>query len=298
MNRTLHLSLFAIMCAAQLGMCGYLIQRWESVLKRGQSYKFKTQAMDPYDPFRGRFVTIQLEKDYVVSEKPVDASQLMNGQAVYVTLATDPDGYSRFASCDTKPPEGAVPYFKAKVSYVDNSRSIRPGDLKNPLSLAQQIQTSPDVISVFIREKIMDYESKTLEKSIETGKLDPSLVNTLCGLLNRVMQDQTLAVRLFGKENTPNVYMNPEIIRMEFDKAYPDMILPSPAARIFVNHPFDRFYMEESQAPRAEVASWQHSRAGEDQRTHITVRVKDGYGVIENLWIGDKSMSDYLKSRP
>jgi len=53
--------------------------------------------------------------------------------------------------------------------------------------------------------------------------------------------------------------------------------------------PFDRFYMEESKAPAAEAAYWAHNKRGA-QDAYIVVRVLDGAGVIEDLYVGGKSI--------
>lgn len=55
--------------------------------------------------------------------------------------------------------------------------------------------------------------------------------------------------------------------------------------------PFDRFYMEESKAPAAEAAYRAHSRRGA-QDAYVVVRVLEGAGVIEDLYVGGKSIQD------
>jgi uncharacterized membrane-anchored protein len=57
--------------------------------------------------------------------------------------------------------------------------------------------------------------------------------------------------------------------------------------------PLDRFYMEESLAPAAEKAYREHSRAS--QRTaYITVRIRDGSAVIEDLWIDGVPIREFV----
>ena len=63
---------------------------------------------------------------------------------------------------------------------------------------------------------------------------------------------------------------------------------------ISIDLPFNRFYMDEFEAPRAEEAYRAGSR-NEDSETYITVRVKSGYGVIEGLYIDDKHIREYIK---
>lgn len=55
--------------------------------------------------------------------------------------------------------------------------------------------------------------------------------------------------------------------------------------------PFKRYYMQEGLAPRAEQAY--RSNAGTEAM--VSVRVKNGYGVVEELYIGDKTIYEYLR---
>jgi uncharacterized membrane-anchored protein len=54
--------------------------------------------------------------------------------------------------------------------------------------------------------------------------------------------------------------------------------------------PFDRFYMEEGKAPAAEAAYREHDRKGV-QEAYVILRVLDGAGVIENLYVGGKPIA-------
>jgi len=62
---------------------------------------------------------------------------------------------------------------------------------------------------------------------------------------------------------------------------------------IRVKMPFDRYYMNEELAPRAETAYREHSRR-EQHDAYIAVRVKSGFAVIEELHVGGKSIADFL----
>jgi len=64
--------------------------------------------------------------------------------------------------------------------------------------------------------------------------------------------------------------------------------------------PFDRFYMEETKAPQAEAAYWKHgNRRGQtNDATYALVRVKGGRGVIENLYIKDQPIRQFLGTEP
>lgn len=54
--------------------------------------------------------------------------------------------------------------------------------------------------------------------------------------------------------------------------------------------PFRRFYMTEDLAPLAETAYRKSGR----QNSHILVKIKDGLGVVDQLYIGDQTIYEYL----
>jgi uncharacterized membrane-anchored protein len=62
--------------------------------------------------------------------------------------------------------------------------------------------------------------------------------------------------------------------------------------------PFDRFYMEESAAPKAEAAYFAANRRGQtNDQTYVVVRVKGGRGVIEDLFVKGKPIRAFLKEQ-
>ncbi len=63
---------------------------------------------------------------------------------------------------------------------------------------------------------------------------------------------------------------------------------------IHIEYPFDRYYMNEREAPRAERAVQQLSR-GNPQPTYVTVRLKDGMAVLEDLFLDGKSVDAFLQ---
>ncbi len=62
---------------------------------------------------------------------------------------------------------------------------------------------------------------------------------------------------------------------------------------LWVTLPFDRYYMDEFQAPAAKVAYRGQSRT--EEGAHALIRVRDGEGVIAGLYFGDVSIEDYLR---
>ena len=50
--------LFVIVALIQLFVPAQVILQQESVLETGNVYRFKTQPVDPNDPFRGKYITL------------------------------------------------------------------------------------------------------------------------------------------------------------------------------------------------------------------------------------------------
>ena len=74
----------------------------EVVLKRGQEIKIRCQPIDPYDPFRGRYVRVRL--DLSLPEN----LQLPEGwdrqQRVFAILGTDVEGFAEVKSIQLDEP--------------------------------------------------------------------------------------------------------------------------------------------------------------------------------------------------
>jgi hypothetical protein len=67
--------------------------------------------------------------------------------------------------------------------------------------------------------------------------------------------------------------------------------------RTRVELPQDRYYLEESKAPRAEVAARAQSRPAL-RNTWVTLRVRQGVGAVERFWIDGVPVEEYLARSP
>lgn len=64
-----------------------------------------------------------------------------------------------------------------------------------------------------------------------------------------------------------------------------------------VDFPFKRFWLPEKIAPRAEEAYASNSRR-DKQNAYATIRVRNGDSVVEQLYVGDLPLADYLRKNP
>jgi uncharacterized membrane-anchored protein len=65
-----------------------------------------------------------------------------------------------------------------------------------------------------------------------------------------------------------------------------------------LSYPFDRYYLPEDIAPKAEQLYWQANRRGANQQSqaYVTVKVRDGVGVLEELYIDGKPIREVIKA--
>lgn len=115
MSKTIILVLFAATCVAQWLVPGSMINDRERVLREGKTYKFKTAPIDPSDPFRGKYITLDFEERSV---EVLDPKEWEKAEDIYVSLA-DSAGFARIVKASMYEPEGAD-YIKAKIAWVDS----------------------------------------------------------------------------------------------------------------------------------------------------------------------------------
>lgn len=63
---------------------------------------------------------------------------------------------------------------------------------------------------------------------------------------------------------------------------------------LFIDYPFDRYYLEESKAPRAEQV-YAESLQDSSQLTYALVSIRAGEAVLKDVMINDISIGSYLK---
>lgn len=186
---------FVAIATAQLAAPSAMIYKRTTTLEEGTQYKFRTAAIDPADPFLGRYVALNLEAARIPLDKAMKADAYVGGQPGYAAITVGEDGFARLELPQPEPP-AAGDYLKTRVLW------------------------------------------KTAEE-------------------------------------------------------------------LFLHLPFDRYYMEESLAPEAELAYFRammaaraaaesETRAAEQQDVYITVRMRKGFGVLEELYIGDLPIREHL----
>lgn len=114
---------FVLMVSAQWYAPLSMILESETTIDDGEEFRFKTRPVDPSDPFRGKYITLDFEAE---NYKPGNIDQLNfpDGSLVYVTVEEDPLGFAHIQSLSADPPE-TDNFFSAEFQYTyDNTATL------------------------------------------------------------------------------------------------------------------------------------------------------------------------------
>ena len=113
-TKSLILPAFALLVLVQLYVPASMIWERETILQAGEAFKFRTAPIDPYDPFRGRYVSLAFEDtEFAVPE----GQDWRYGQEVFVTLEKDKDDFAQVLAISDTEPRGSA-YVRASVSNL------------------------------------------------------------------------------------------------------------------------------------------------------------------------------------
>lgn len=138
--KTTHIFLIFILIAVlQLFVPAKMIYDREDILKTGEFYKFKTQPIDPNDPFRGKYITLNYEVD---SYKTND-STWQRGEEILAYLRKDKYGYAHLKAVSRTTLETDDDYVMAKVSWYNRRDKIVNFDLDFDRYYMEEFKAKP-----------------------------------------------------------------------------------------------------------------------------------------------------------
>lgn len=113
--KTLHIIiLFIVVAVAQLAVPAQMIFNQEHIIKTGTAYKFKTQPVDPADPFKGKYIYL----NYEINSFATTDKDWTRQQDIYVSIVNDSLGFVKLLDVSkTKPMNGD--FVKAKVDWYN-----------------------------------------------------------------------------------------------------------------------------------------------------------------------------------
>jgi uncharacterized membrane-anchored protein len=113
---------FLLVAFVQLFVPAQLIWNREEILETGKDYQFRTAPIDPNDPFRGKYVALRFEENWVEVRDP---EGWKNEEEIYVLLKTDSQGFVKATGVSKSEPAAGSSFVKAKVEYVSNEKGLK-----------------------------------------------------------------------------------------------------------------------------------------------------------------------------
>jgi len=103
--------LFIVVALVQLFVPAKMIINRETILAKGKEFRFKTAPIDPTDPFRGKYITLNFAER---STKVDSTKEWKRDDKIYVLLGEDSDGFVKIKGAMHDKPPGKD-FVKAKV---------------------------------------------------------------------------------------------------------------------------------------------------------------------------------------
>ena len=98
----------------------WIIGSSENILSNGKLYKFRVQGRDPFDFFRGNYLTVRIDTRGIATDK----KDWKAGQTVYLTIDKDEQGYAYFDEALENPPKKGDYMESRVVRWWDATEAI------------------------------------------------------------------------------------------------------------------------------------------------------------------------------
>jgi uncharacterized membrane-anchored protein len=169
---------FVLMAAAQWYAPLSMIFESENTIEGGTEYKFKTRPVDPTDPFRGKYITLDYEAE---TYEPKDTMELYvaDRPEIYGVIGTDSAGFARIEKVVIAPPTDRD-WIPLKLSYVSGRTSAVfefPFDRfyleESKASEAEQVywQSRRDSVVVYAKVMILDGDAKLVDVIVNDSSI-------------------------------------------------------------------------------------------------------------------------------
>ncbi len=151
-------TLFGAMVLAQWIIPGSMIYDSQQVLNKGVPLKFKCAPVDPNDPFRGKYITL----DFDIRQFTVDSSHhFEQGAEVFATLKNDSGGFAVIADLRQQTPQGNEPFLKLPINYMSNMNKTTELYFTIPFSRFYMQEYKAPVAETLYQQGVADTSGNT-----------------------------------------------------------------------------------------------------------------------------------------
>jgi uncharacterized membrane-anchored protein len=129
--RYLIITGFVLMVGAQWYAPLSMVFDSQSTVDEGVEYRFKTAPVDPSDPFRGKYITLNFDAE---TYYPADTNEthFEPNQKVYALLRPDSAGYAEIVHLTAEPPTAGLDYIEVTFEYTSRPMTFPIGPAEDP----------------------------------------------------------------------------------------------------------------------------------------------------------------------
>jgi uncharacterized membrane-anchored protein len=149
---------FSVLAIVQWVIPGKIIFEKKQVLRKGQTYKFKTEPVDPSNPFKGKYITLNFTENSFTDRIE---RKLSGGEDVYVVLGSDSKGFAVIKNVATKEPGNQSAYVKANVYYTSKENDSITVFIDYPFDEFYMDEFKAPRAEIIYRESNRDSSSST-----------------------------------------------------------------------------------------------------------------------------------------
>ena len=86
-NAKYLIPMLCLVFAVQLSVPAWMIIDRESVIAEGREYKFEAAPLDPYDPFKGKYITLRYRENFISLPRDHFGEELpVRGDKIYLKI--------------------------------------------------------------------------------------------------------------------------------------------------------------------------------------------------------------------
>ena len=116
LNKKLLIFIMIVVFLLQWYVPASMILEREKVLRAGKAYKIRTAPVDPNDPFRGKYVSLNFLRNRFPASATVK-KEFTPGDPVFLVPAIDKEGFFVIDTILKKPPQHQNDYLEVTFSY-------------------------------------------------------------------------------------------------------------------------------------------------------------------------------------
>jgi len=167
-----------------------MIQGAQRILNKGSIYKFKPMPVDPYDAFRGRYVTLRFNEGRIAMDNPRENFE--RNQEVYVLLEKDEQGFAQLTSISPDLPKGQdylattirnIGKDYVNIRFPNNLTRYYINEKLAPLAedayrkLSRENRQEPDSVSIFLEASVYEGQAVIKELYLKGKPVEEYLIN-------------------------------------------------------------------------------------------------------------------------